>query len=90
MKFCPINKYLLIQKIEEKSNNAFEIPDDMEKKLNPFTLVKVLDVADDCEKLTPATKMPLVIVQTHGIEEIRVKDEIFFIISEKFVVGIVK
>ena len=97
MRFFPINKTLLVEPITEKMSDL--IPEELREKAS-FTACKVLEGAQDCEKIwlhgaIPGgiagrlimTKNSLIVVRTEGLEEVRFRGEIFIIVSEKFVVG---
>ena len=51
--FKPINRHLLIEKVEEKkeeSKSTILVPDDYKVKSSPYGLYTVKDIARDCEK----------------------------------------
>ena len=90
MKLIPINKYLLVEKEEDQVSHL--VPEEYRDNLSPFSIVKVLDMASDCEKITlqPERSNMKIIVQTNGIEKIKTLRDTFYIVSEKFVVGILE
>ena len=81
----PCNRHLLIEedkKEESKDETKFVLPDDYVKK-DPFTVVKVLDFADDCEKIKK--KSILAVVPTNMIETIAVNGSTYKIVQENYV-----
>ena len=85
LKVKPCNRHLLIEedkKEESKDETKFVLPDDYVKK-DPFTVVKVLDFADDCEKIKK--KSILAVVPTNMIETIAVNGSTYKIVQENYV-----
>lgn len=92
MRLIPVNRQLLVEPVEEKLSDLIEIPDSAREELSPFTIVNLLDCAEDCEKITPLGECDGIrlVVQTHGIETVKTLRETFHIVSENFVVGILE
>lgn len=92
MKLHPVNKYILVEKIEFAQSKF--IPEHMRETVDAFCVVQVLDAADDCDKLEAVLNGDLdslkVVVQSNGLEKVRFHNEDFLIVSEKFVVGILE
>jgi len=90
MKFIPVNKHLLVEKQEDQVSHL--VPEEFRDNLSPFTVVKILDIADDCEKISPQGDPHGIrlVVQTNGIEQVKMFRDTFHIVSENFVVGILE
>ena len=85
LKVKPCNRHLLVEennKEETQEESRFVLPDDYVKK-DPFTVVKVLDFADDCEKIKK--KSILAVVPTNMIETIAVNGSTYKIVQENYV-----
>ena len=85
----PINRYLLIEHIKEEGNTKSTIllPEEVARRPD-FSLVKLLAVAQDCEKFNGEVGQTL-IANTNMIEEIKICDRVFNIIMESHIVGLV-
>ena len=85
MNIKPCNRHLLIEEYEpeEKKESRFLLPDDYKTSRDPFMLVKVLAIADDCEKITK--KDILVVVPTNMVETLEVFDKYHKIVQENYV-----
>lgn len=86
--FIPLNKTILVQKVTDESISSF-VPEEMKDSLRPFSVVKLLGAAVDCEKikdfqLKVGTEL---VVQTNGIEKVEFGTQTFLIVQEKFIVG---
>ena len=88
MKFEPRNRHLLVERIEKKEEQQVGVllPDGY-TKTDEYTLLKVLETSPDC--LAVARKSEKIIVLTHLIQDIEVEDEIFSIVLENHVCGVV-
>ena len=49
MKIKPLNRHLVVEKVEEKKekNSAFILPEGYESSIEKYSVVKVLDIAED-------------------------------------------
>tara|TARA_R110002110_G_scaffold230526_1_gene446325 strand:- start:908 stop:1168 length:261 start_codon:yes stop_codon:yes gene_type:complete len=83
----PINRYLLIEKrkIEEEKELVL-LPEGYSKKKNDYEIVKVLDVAESCTSGIKTEQN--VIVQSSMVEEINTGTNLYCLILENYVVGI--
>ena len=88
MKLIPINKFLLVEKIEHTYSSL--IPEELRDEISPFMMVKVISFAHDCDKLNYKNEETIIVVQTNGLEEIKLLNKTFLVISEKFVIGEMK
>tara|TARA_R110000824_G_scaffold57546_2_gene156423 strand:+ start:53770 stop:54042 length:273 start_codon:yes stop_codon:yes gene_type:complete len=87
MKFEPRNRHLLVEKIEreEKKRNVL-VPEDY-KKVEEFTLLRVVATSPDCA--ITARKGEKVVVATHLIQDIDVGEESFSIVLENHICGVI-
>jgi len=84
----PVNRNLLveIQKEEPKETHSstFLLPEDYKRKtVERYSIVKVLQVANDCEKIRHTCRC---VVETSMINEINIGNEVYNIIGENYVV----
>lgn len=86
----PVNRHLLIEihtKEEEEETRAFLLPENYKKKeIERYTLVTIVQIADDCEKIHKHLIGSKCVVETSMIEEIKIGGESHNIIPENFVV----
>ena len=84
----PINRHLLVEPTENKEKEPARVlvPDSSIQK-PPYSLVKLLAVASDCEKFNGEVGSTL-LVNTGMVEEIVVGHEKYNIILENHVVGL--
>ena len=87
MKFRPINKYLLVQKCKDDFASSL-IPEEFMENLSPYTVVTVVRMSNDCEKIS--NNDLTVVVQTNGLEKVKTLKDDFLIVSEKFVVRVLE
>lgn len=89
MNFRPKNKYLLVEKVEEakpeSQTSGFILPDEYKTK-ETYTGVKLLAVPD----ASPFTQSigKLLLIPTNMLEEIKVFGEVFYIVPETAVYGV--
>ena len=88
MNFEPRNRHLLVERIEKKEEQQVGVllPEGY-VKTDEYTLLKVLETSPDCS--TVARKSEKVIVPTHLIQDIEVEGEVFSIVLENHVCGVV-
>ena len=87
----PHNRHLWIKLIEEEKKekkSAVLLPDDYKPKESEFAVVKVKDSAPDCSHRWPRGEK--VIVEKRMIRKVDLGDDIFHVILENYVLGIVK
>ncbi|KKQ97251.1 MAG: hypothetical protein UT24_C0050G0006 [Candidatus Woesebacteria bacterium GW2011_GWB1_39_12] len=58
------------------------------ENLSPYTVVTVVRMSNDCEKIS--NNDLTVVVQTNGLEKVKTLKDDFLIVSEKFVVGVLE
>ena len=90
MKFEPRNRHLLVEKIEteEKEEETNVLLPEGYKKVDEYTLLRVLSSSPDCSKPV-ARKGEKVVVPTHLIQDINVGEESFSIVLENHICGVV-
>jgi len=88
MKLEPRNRHILVEKIEksEEGETKVLLPAGY-KKVEEYTLVRVLAASPDCSVL--ARKGEKVVVPTHMIQEINVGEQVFSIVLENHICGVV-
>ena len=86
----PVNRHLLIEKIEEEqeqSQTTFLLPEDYTKKTEErYTAVKIVEVSEDSEKFHHYHRGKTCIVETSMINEIKHKNDTYNIVGENYVV----
>ena len=86
----PFNRYLLVQKIEQKLDEAITsilVPDNV--SIRPeFSLVELLAVAPDCEKFNGEVGQTIV-VNSNMIEKVKLGNQEFDIVQENHVIGLI-
>ena len=87
MNIKPCNRHLLIEKVKQKETKkesmVFILPEEIKMNKSPFTIVKVLSCADDCEKIKKAGIH--VVVPTNMIESLDVFGTQHQIVQENYV-----
>jgi len=89
VKVKPANRNLLIEipTEEEKAESTFLLPDNYKKKeTERYTVVRIRDISDDCERTHPYHKGTRCVVETSMIDEIKVDSQTYNIIPENYVV----
>tara|TARA_Y100001938_G_C8039604_1_gene405394 strand:+ start:762 stop:1049 length:288 start_codon:yes stop_codon:yes gene_type:complete len=87
----PVNRNLLIEiereKPEETHSSAFLLPEDYKKKdVERYSVVKILQRADDCEKIRDILRHDRCVVETSMINEVKVGGKVYNIVGENYVV----
>ena len=83
----PVNRYLLVEKRKvEEEEKLVLLPEGYSKKKNDYEIVKVLDVAESCTSGVKTEQN--VIVQSSMVEEINTGTNLYCLILENYVVGI--
>ena len=88
--FEPFNRHLWIDKIEEdkEEETGVLLPDSYKPQEEEFAIVKIKDFAPDCNHRWPRDEEA--IAEKRMIREIKLKDKIFYVILENYILGIVK
>lgn len=93
----PVNRHILIIPHTKKNetNAGVLLPDDYEEEHDAYVTATVVDIADDCGKQFKHLSYGLtdgrpkkIIVDKSMIQEVKLKDNKFYLILENFVVGI--
>ena len=91
MQFKPFNRHLVLEPVE---NEAYEkkstilVPDDYVQTVAAHEMYKLIDVADDCGKVTNLHIGHYVIVNNCMVEKIKVHGVIHYLLLENHVYGI--
>ena len=85
--FTPLNRHILVQppEPEEKVESAFITPSDYTNPPPKYTVVIVLQVAEDCSLKLNSKEQ--VVVETSMLQEVNVGKEKFTLILENYVYG---
>jgi len=87
MKFEPRNRHLLVEKIEKEKEEVSVLVPEGYKKVEEYTLLRVLATSPDCA--ITARKGEKVVVPTHLIQDINVGEESFSIVLENHICGVI-
>jgi len=87
MKFEPRNRHILVEKIEkgEEDETKVLLPAGY-KKVEEYTLARVLAMSPDCSVV--ARKGEKIVVPTHLIQDLNVEEQIFSIVLENHICGV--
>jgi len=93
MNFTPVGRYLLVEPIEikAKKSNAAKVlvPDSYNAKNTPrFKMCRVVKAGPDCASHVAANT--LAVIENSMVERVEVLDNVFCIILETHVVGLVE
>ena len=89
MKFCPKNRYLLVQtEKQEDADSGVLLPEGYTLRKDKYVTATVLDTATDCkEAIAQGTQ---VVVDASMLEEVSVSGKTFEIVLENYVVGLLQ
>ena len=89
MKFCPKNRYLLVQtEKQEDADSGVLLPEGFTLSKDKYTVATVLDSATDCkETVAQGTK---VVVDSTMLEEVIVSGQTYEIVLENYIVGLLQ
>ena len=84
----PLNRYILIEPIEEreKEDVVLHLPDELEKKI-PYAIYKILNFSNISLDIKIGDK---ILVENHMVEKIKIEDNVFYLILENYIKGILK
>ena len=90
MHFYPRNKYLYVQvqkeeKVEDTGSH-FILPDDYKRKDGPLQIVKLLRASEGSSYVNDEDK--LLVVPSHLIENLEMDGQVFSVVSESAVYGV--
>ena len=89
--FEPLNRHLwieLVEEKEEKKESSVLLPEDFQKKEDPFAIVRVLDSAPDCSCRIPRGEQA--VVERHMLKKIKIKEKEVYIVQENYLLGVLK
>ena len=89
--FRPVNRYLLIEKVEDKpkEESCVLVPDEYRlAKKSLHGVYTVLDSASDCEKVVDS-KGRKIVVDESMVQEIALMEETHYLVLENYVYGVV-
>jgi len=89
--FEPLNRHLwieLVEEKEEKKKSSVLLPEDFQKKEDPFAIVRVLDSAPDCSCRIPRGEQA--VVERHMLKKIKIKEKEVYIVQENYLLGVLK
>jgi hypothetical protein len=89
MKFEPRNRHFLAERMkeeEEVDHPKIVLPEDY-KKVEEYTLLRVLSTSPDCSVV--ARKGEKIVVPTHLVQDINIGEQSFSIVLENHVCGVV-
>ena len=90
-KFRPINRHILVnlpatKELDESS--LVLLPEDYKKPEQKYSVVQILAIADDVNfECSPYDEL---IIDTQMLEEIEINDNMYHIVLENYVVGIIE
>jgi len=89
MKFCPKNRYLLVQtEKQEDADSGVLLPEGFTLSKDKYTVATVLDSATDCkDAVAQGTK---VVVDSTMLEEVSVSGQTYEIVLENYIVGLLQ
>jgi hypothetical protein len=89
--FKPLNRHLLIEKVEKDSTpeekSLVLLPDDYEVK-SQFGLYQVVGHAPDCEKIDESFMGCGIVVEESMVKEITVHKQRYYLILENYIYGV--
>lgn len=91
MEFYPKNKFLLVEPVEEKKaeekSSAFLLPEDY-KKTETHKLMRIVRACPGSEYSPVSLKGKLILVPTHTVEVVKVREQTIFLVPENVVCGL--
>ena len=91
MKFVPINRHLLVEPVHQSEEEAkILLPEDYKPK-EPFAIVKLLTASAEVNSGRNSYHFEIgnkLVVNANMLEQIKVQDQVFHVILENYVIGI--
>ena len=90
MTFSPLNRHVLLFPVEEEepeNPGTILVPDDYIKVKSPYEVYKIIEVANDCEKIRRENTGQEVVVNGSMVEEIKVHGITYYLLLENYVYG---
>ena len=82
------NRHVLVELIEEEEEeqqSLIALPQDYKKTESPYTVVKVLQISDDCKLFLE--QGDLIVIERRMLTEIEIKDEKNYLVLENYIYG---
>ena len=90
--FKPLNRHVSLEPVEseetEEEKSTILVPDDYSVPKSRHSLYKIVAIARDCEKLNDVDINKTLLVNNSMIEEIKVKDTIYYLMLENHAYGL--
>ena len=86
MELVPINKYLLVEPVEDPAEEEAPtvlLPEDVKIRTSPYSVVKLLRCNEGAKLKTDS----LLVVNAHMIEEVTFNGETYYLLLENHVMG---
>ena len=91
MKFKPVNRYILVEPIEispvKKKKASVLLPENYNPKTERFKLCRTVAIGPECTRNVIPNS--LAVVDNSMVERIEVLDNIFYLVLENHVVGVI-
>lgn len=91
----PVNRHILIipQLEDKKTQTGVLLPEDYKPEENRYIEAVVVDIASDCSKqfkdlMYSNIEIKKIIVDKSMIEDVKVRDRVYHLVLENYVVGI--
>ena len=88
--FTPYNRHLVVDLIEEKSDeqeSLVALPTDYKKPANPFAKAIIIGVADDSKFSGTLDLNSTVLVERRMLHKVEISDHSFYLILENYIYG---
>ena len=82
------NRHVLVELVEEEEEeqqSLIALPQDYKKTESPYTVVKVLQISDDCKLFLE--QGDLIVIERRMLTEIEIKDEKNYLVLENYIYG---
>ena len=82
------NRHVLVELVEEEEEeqqSLIALPKDYKKSESPYTVVKVLQISDDCKLFLE--QGDLVVIERRMLTEIEIKGEKNYLVLENYIYG---
>ena len=82
------NRHVLVELVEqeeEQQQSLIALPQDYKKVESPYTVVKVLQISDDCKLFLE--QGDLVVIERRMLTEIEIKGEKNYLVLENYIYG---
>ena len=93
MNFNPCNRHLLLKKTEvapEENKSTVLVPESFKVNLKTYEVYEIVNVAKDCEKISPSHVNKQVVINNNMIEKIDVQGQEILLVLENHVYGVIE